>query len=313
MERSKLVSSLSLLVALCMTLGSCLDSGGITPYQQLQEDIAKIDSYLAKNPPDLNDIIVRDASSGIRLVITEQGTGAIPPTPENIIQVAYTGRLLSNGAQFDSDDLFTFTLTTEDAGSDVIAGWKYALAMMTEGTHATVYIPSGYAYGPNGQGAIPKNAILVFDLELKVVNTDNEEPRLTNDIAAISFYVEEKAIENVQIDPSGLHYVIQDIGSGNAPGLYDHVRIRYTGKIMNVNETVFADNIEQGPVNIFSSRVVNYNHGLIIGLQKMNEGGKATFYLPSALGYGPSVNGVIPANSNLIFEVELLEVIPNQQ
>jgi FKBP-type peptidyl-prolyl cis-trans isomerase len=311
--KSKVISSVFLLAGLCLVLGSCLNDGSITPYQQLQEDIRKIDSYLAANPPDLNDIVIKDATSGIRLVITEPGTGVIPPTPENIIQVAYTGRLLSTGAQFDTDDSFTFTLTTADAGSDVIAGWKYALAMMTEGTHATVYIPSGQAYGTSGSGSIPGNAILVFDLELKVVNTDNEEPQLTNDSTHISLYVDENAIENVQVDPSGLHYVIENIGTGNAPGLYDHVKIRYTGKIMNLEETVFADNIEQGPNNLFSSRVVNYIHGLTIGLQKMNEGGKATFYVPSALAYGPSVNGVITANSILIFEVELLEVTPNME
>lgn len=310
--KSKLVSSLSLLIALVLTLGSCLDDGTITPYQQLQEDIKKIDSYLANNPPAPTDIIVKDAT-GIRLVVTKLGTGVVPPTPENIIQVAYTGRLFSNGAQFDEDDSFTFTLTTEDAGSDVILGWKYALAMMTEGTHATVYIPSGLAYGTNGQGAIPDNAILVFDLELNVVNTDNEEPRLTNDSSAISFYVEENAIENIHVDPSGLHYVIESIGSGNTPGLYDHVRIRYSGRIMDINETEFADNIERGPDALFSSRVVNYIHGLTIGMQQMGEGGKATFYIPSTLAYGPSVNGTIPANSILIFEVELLEVIPNMQ
>jgi FKBP-type peptidyl-prolyl cis-trans isomerase len=315
--KSKSLSSLGLLAGICLTLGSCLNDNSITPYQRQQEDIIKIDKYLLNNPPNPNDIIIRDANSGIRLVITEQGTGIIPPTPENIIQVAYIGRLLSKGEvinpPFDQDDAYTFTLTQADAGgSDVISGWKHALAMMTEGTKATVYIPSGLAYGPNGSGSsIPDNAILVFDLELKIVNTENEEPQLTNDSTAISVHLDETAVPNVQVDPSGLHYVIEDIGTGPTPGLYDHVRIRYTGKIMDANETVFADNIEQGPVNIFSSRVVNYIHGLTIGLQKMNEGGKATFYMPSALGYGPTVNGIIPANSRLIFEVELLEVIPN--
>lgn len=311
--KSKVLISLGCLAALSL-LASCLNEMGNSTYQQLQEDIRKIDAYLEANPPAPTDIIIKDAASGIRLVVTEMGTGVIPPTPENIIQVAYTGRLFSNGVQFDTEDSYVFTLSNTDAGgSDVISGWKYALAMMTEGTHATVYIPSGLAYGPNGSGTIPDNAILVFDLELKTVDTENEEPRLTNDSTIISVYVEEHAIPNVQVDDSGLHYVIEEVGSGNAPGLYDHVRIRYTGKLMNVKEDKFADNIEQGPVNVFSSRAVNYIHGLTIGLQKMNEGGKATFYIPSALAYGPSTNGIIVANSILIFEIELLEVIPNMQ
>lgn len=303
------------MVGLCLVLGSCLNNDElVNPYQQLLEDVRKIDTYLANNPPNPADIIIRDAS-GIRLVITQMGTGIIPPTPENIIQVAYTGRLLSNGSQFDTDDSYTFTLTTKDAGgSDVIVGWKHALYMMTKGTRATVYIPSGLAYGSSGKGTIPGNAVLVFDLELKTVNTDNEEPQLTSDIAKISAYINENEIADVQEDPSGLRYVItEDAGTGDAPGLYDHVRIRYTGKIMDANETVFADNLEQGPDFSFSSRVVNYPHGLTIGLQKMNVGDVATFYVPSALANGPTANNVIPVNSTLIYEVELLEVIPNGQ
>lgn len=314
MKKSKIISSIVLLGGLSLVLGSCLNDDSITPYQRLQEDIAKIDAYLAANPPDPLDIIVKDAYSGVRMVITEQGTGVVPPTPENVIQVEYVGRLFSNGTVFDQDDSFTFTLTTDDAqGTDVIDGWKYALGMMTEGTRATVYLPSGVAYGTGGSGSIPANAILVFDLNLKVVDTENEEPRLTNDSSAISFYADENSLQNVQVDPSGMHYIIDIEGSGDGPGMYDHVRIRYTGKLMDVHETKFAENIEQGPVNIFSSRPVNYIHGLTIGLQKMRAGGKARFFIPSALGYGPKIQGVIPANAILIFEVELLEVIPNQQ
>jgi FKBP-type peptidyl-prolyl cis-trans isomerase FkpA/FKBP-type peptidyl-prolyl cis-trans isomerase FklB len=49
-------------------------------------------------------------------------------------------------------------------------------------------------------------------------------------------------------------------------------------------------------------------------MQLLSEGGKATFYIPSALGYGPT-NTItdIPANSIIIIEVELLEVIPNPE
>lgn len=311
--KGRLLSSLCLLVGLGVMLGSCLNDNAITPYQQLQKDIQKIESYLAANPPGPNDVVVRDAYSGLRMVITERGSGEIPPTPYNVIQVAYAGRLLSNGAQFDADDSYTFTLTDTDAGgSDVIDGWKYALAMLTEGSRATVYLPSAIAYGTNGSGSIPGNAVLVFDLELKVVNTDDEQPRLKNDSTALSVYAEENSIANIQVHPSGLHYVIETQGTGSRPDLYDQVRIRYTARVFG-SQIPFAQGVEQGPVNIFSSRVVNYIHGLAIGLQQMNEGGKATFYIPSTLGYGPSVSASIPANSNLVFEVELLEVYPNTQ
>ena len=312
--KSKIFISVSLLAGLTLVLGSCLDTDNVSPYQQLQEDVAKIDAYLVANPPtDPSDIVVRDAYSGIRMVITEVPTSlqdSIAPTQNNILVVDYVGKLFSNGAQFDAGNNFTFTMTTTDAGgTDVIEGWKFALSLMTPGMKATVYIPSGMAYGPSGKGSIPKNAILVFDLYLKVVDTTDEEPRLTNDKGAINAALE--GVANVTTLPSGVAYITQQIGTGLTPTLYDQVRIKYTGTLLN--GTVFAQSIEQGPVNIFSSMVANYPHGLAQGLQRMQQGGKAKIYVPSTLGYGTLSSGTIPANSNLIFEVELLEVIPNGQ
>lgn len=312
--KGKFLGSVILLTGLMLT--SCFEGTTVNPGQQLQEDIVQIDEYLAANPPDDEDIIIRDAS-GVRMVITEMGTGIIPPTLENIIQVSYVGRVLSNGkiieTPFDQDESYTLTLTTADVGNDVISGWKIALRMMTEGTKAQVFIPSSLAYGRSGSGAIPGNTILVFELELKIVYTKYEQPRLGDDITTITRYVAENEIANVQQHPRGLRYVIEEAGTGAAPGLYDQVAIRYTGKIMNEDEDVFEENKEYRPTELFSSRTVNYIHGLIIGLQLMNEGGKATFFVPSALAYGPNTLTNIPANSILIMEVELLEVIPNPE
>ncbi len=300
-------------------LGSCLNDDSTTPNQQLLEDIEKIDAYLAANPPAEGDLLVKDARSGIRMVITERpevnidGTEPIPlpPTLEDIIRVGYVGRRL-NGAQFDEDESYTFTLTTADAkGKDVIEGWKFALSMMTQGMKATVYIPSGLAYGPRGKDPIPGNAILVFDLDLKEVDTSDEETqaRFAADKNKISAKLE--GVPNVVVHPNGISYILQPLGSGARPDMYDHVKVKYTGKLLD--GTVFAQDIEQGPVNVFSSRPANYIHGLALGLQLMNQGDKATFYIPSVLGYGPNGQPGIPANANLIFEIELLEVIPNMQ
>jgi len=312
--KRKFLSGVILLTGLMLT--SCFESTTVNVYQQLQEDIAQIDDYLAANPPDEEDIIIRDAS-GVRMVITEMGTGIIPPTLENIIQVAYVGRMLSDGeiieTPFDQDDAFTLTLTTADTSPDVIPGWKIALRMMTEGTKARVFIPSSLAYGRSGSGAIPGNTILVFEMELKIVYTKYEQPRLGTDLGSITRYIADKEIVNVQEHPRGLNYVIETEGTGATPGLYDQVVIRYTGKIMNEDEDIFEENVEYRPTETFSSRAVNYIPGLTLGLQQMSAGGKATFFIPSALGYGPTTLTNIPANSILIMEVELLEVIPNPE
>lgn len=318
--KCRVLSSLIVLAGLSLVLGSCLNDDSITPYQQLQKDIAKIDEYLVANPPAASDIVVRDAS-GVTLVITERpayditGTEPVPmqPTPENIIRVGYVGRLL-NGTQFDADDSYTFTLTNTDAnGADVISGWKIALGMMTEGMKATVFIPSGLAYGTRGSGSIGGNQVLIFDLYLREVDRSNEEPRFTQDKTKISAYLE--GVENTVVHPNGFTYILESIGTGQRPDMYDQVTVKFTGKVLNADntETVFVQDLVQGPVNIFSSRPANYIHGLAMGLQLMHEGDKAKFYLPSALGYGIGTTTGVSANSNLVFEIELQKVTPNEE
>jgi FKBP-type peptidyl-prolyl cis-trans isomerase len=65
-------------------------------------------------------------------------------------------------------------------------------------------------------------------------------------------------------------------------------------------------------VTAFDSRVANYIWAFQLGLQQMKKGGKATLYVPSRLAFGSAAftigNVDVPANSNLIFELELVDV-----
>ncbi|MGH7442506.1 MAG: FKBP-type peptidyl-prolyl cis-trans isomerase, partial [bacterium] len=80
------------------------------------------------------------------------------------LTVNYTGRLLS-GAQFDSSygrGPFSFTL----GAGQVIKGWDMGLTGMKVGGKRELVIPSYLGYGDTGQGPIPPNATLVFEVEL---------------------------------------------------------------------------------------------------------------------------------------------------
>jgi FKBP-type peptidyl-prolyl cis-trans isomerase FkpA len=75
----------------------------------------------------------------------------------------------SKGAQFDSSigrQPFSFVL---GAGS-VIQGWDQGLVGMRVGGQRRLVIPPSLAYGSQGQGPIPPNASLVFDVDLLAVN-----------------------------------------------------------------------------------------------------------------------------------------------
>jgi peptidylprolyl isomerase len=48
----------------------------------------------------------------------------------------------------------------------LIDGWQIILTTFSEGTKATLYIPSVYAYGAQGSGPVPPNASVIFEIEL---------------------------------------------------------------------------------------------------------------------------------------------------
>jgi FKBP-type peptidyl-prolyl cis-trans isomerase FkpA len=101
---------------------------------------------------------------------------------------------------------------------------------------------------------------------------------------------------------SGIFYAVQQEGTGTRATPCGSVSLYYKGMLTNGN--VF-DQTQPGTPAGFS-----LSGGLITGFKnamlQMKSGGKMTFYIPPSLGYGASQTGSIPANSILIFEVELL-------
>jgi len=122
---------------------------------QLTADVKKIDDYLA-----LNNIANVQQDHGLRYTITTNADGG-GPCLESEIAVIYTGRLMSTGAIFDASALATpFTL------NNLILGWRLGFLHLSPGDVATLYVPSGYAYGAVQQTKIPANSNLVFEVQL---------------------------------------------------------------------------------------------------------------------------------------------------
>jgi len=99
--------------------------------------------------------------SGLRYVDLQVGTGAEARSCSQL-QVSYVGRL-ENGTIFDSGEL----LVIPGARQGFIPGFEQALIGMRVGGTRRAFIPPYLAYGAAGRGAIPPNATLIFDLELR--------------------------------------------------------------------------------------------------------------------------------------------------
>ena len=105
---------------------------------------------------------------------------------------------------------------------------------------------------------------------------------------------------------SGLGIRIITPGEGAAPKLTDTVRVHYVGRLRD--GTVFDSSRARGrPADLAVSRVIA---GWAAAMPSLKPGGKAEFFIPPSLGYGNMHAGIIPPDSGLIFEVELIAVNP---
>lgn len=122
-----------------------------------------------------------------------------------------------------------------------------------------------------------------------------------------AFSKEEKMSGDIQETPSGLKYIVIEEGSGDKPTNGKKVKVHYTGKLED--GTVFDSSVKRGVPIEFALGVGQVIKGWDEGIADMKVGEKRQLIIPPDLGYGP--NGyppVIPANSTLIFDVELVEI-----
>jgi len=123
--------------------------------------------------------------------------------------------------------------------------------------------------------------------------------------AGAEFLADNASKEGVVTTASGLQYLVLTEGSGAKPAATDTVKTHYEGKL--INGEVFDSSVARGePASFPLNRVIR---GWTEALQLMNVGSKYRLFIPPELAYGNQPQGGIPAQSTLIFEVELLEIL----
>lgn len=139
---------------------SCKMDEGISFEEQLAADEIRIKEFIATN-----NIPALRHQSGVYYQIIEPGAGNLVYTQNTSIKAKYALRLLNGSAIPQPTEPIDFTL------GGVIDGWIIGIPLIQKGGKIRLIVPSGYAYGRQGQNGIPSNSILDFDIEL--VNAQN--------------------------------------------------------------------------------------------------------------------------------------------
>ena len=99
------------------------------------------------------------------------------------------------------------------------------------------------------------------------------------------------------------------VGDGIEISNHSKVSVHYIGKLEDLSE--FDNSYIRGEVFKFQVGTRQVISGWETGLLGMKEGGKRTIFIPYKLAYGDrGVGNSIPPKSNLIFEIEVISVIP---
>jgi FKBP-type peptidyl-prolyl cis-trans isomerase FkpA len=136
---------------------------------------------------------------------------------------------------------------------------------------------------------------------LLMANGCKDEDQGEIDRVAILKYITDNNLTATEHE-SGMFYVITTPGTGGNPTLSSTVEVKYKGYF--TDNTVFDQTTGN---NTIEFPLQNLIEGWKIAIPLLQKGGKGTFLLPSALGYGSNPPPGIPANSVLIFDIELID------
>jgi len=147
-----------------------------------------------------------------------------------------------------------------------------------------------------------------LDEQFRTKQAEAAKVKAEEAIAKGKAYLEENAKKaGVTVTESGLQYEVITAADGPKPKAEEKVRVKYKGTFIDGTEFDSTEKSNGGePVEFMLNQVIK---GWTEGVQLMGVGSKFKFTIPAELGHGERDVGPIPANSTLLFEVELLGIV----
>lgn len=263
-----------------------------------------------------NNITVTPEPSGVYIIPMEKGTGRCPVKGEQV-EVDFAAYLLdgqSVGSTLDSPEKLTFVL----GEGLTIKGWEEIVPKMHLGERVKAIIPFDLAYGEHSVGSIPSYANLIYDIKLLKITTAEELKKQAEAAEkALQAESERAFVEYLKANnltdrtESGLFYTKSLTTTGAQPQVGQTARVKF--KATFLDGTPLGDSDQLGGYYDVAYGQGNVLRGLEEGIGMMHVGEQARFVLPYTLAYGGNAYGNVPAYANLIFDVELLEILDEKK
>jgi FKBP-type peptidyl-prolyl cis-trans isomerase FkpA len=262
-------------------------------------------------------------ASGLEYKIMKHGTGKRNPQLTDHIEmniVLHVGdSVIFNSRKMNNDKSVPLPITAPKYKGDPMEGFM----LMVAGDSAVLRLPvdSLKKIGA-AQPWMKEGTSVEYNVSLLSVKSEDEEKKENAEKAEKQTKIDDQILQdyfkNNNIKPkktaSGLYYSISVEGHGDNVKAGQSVGVNYTGMFMDgkkfdSNTDTAFHHTQPFVLEVGKGRVIK---GWDEGLQLLKTGSKATFYIPSPLAYGSQDRSPqIPANSILIFEVEILDM-PDQ-
>ena len=155
-------------------------------------------------------------------------------------------------------------------------------------------------YGPDFSAQFKVNVDTLYQYIEAYITKKMTYDAALREAMAKAFFAENALREAVDTLPGGLQYEVLAKGSGEKIQKKDTVLVNYKGTLLDGTLFDMNDTTEFA----LDSLIKGWQEGLC----QVSEGAKVKLYVPAEMGYGDKVSPLIPANSALIYEVEILKV-----
>ena len=270
----------------------------------------------------------KKTANGLEYKIVKDAPGIQKPAIGDIIEMNILGYMhfpkgdsvIFDSRKMNNNQPVPFQIPPPSYKGDLVEGFM----MLTKGDSAVFRVSvdslmkAGNQLPPWMQTG--KNQKIEYTVAVVSVKTQSQMQEEMKAAAAKQIVVDEQQIKdylakngvNATRTASGMYYKVDKMGQGTKPVAGDTVSMNYTGMLLNGKK--FDSNVDPDFHHVEPFKFVLGAHQVIPGWDEgialLPKGSKGTLYIPSTMAYGPQGREpVIPANSVLVFDVEVVDVM----